>query len=225
MTLTGGWAVTLAVGALALAGCANDGGTDAGASSTATGADTVASTGADAGQAGSAPGDRPTTAATSASAPSTTRTPATVPTSTGTAPELNPFGIEESNCAPGPGALPDGLWFGFYGGPSDEGLEFDLACWFTGEPANAAAAADGKEPRPPNDYYIRNTNQTLRRVPLAPDSVTVSWIPDLGNPTHVEITYPQWISERVEAETYYVPPIWITVKDGAVVTIFEQWAP
>lgn len=230
-----GAALTLALG---LAGCASNG------NDTATGGSTSASTApagngstaaggaSGAGQAGSADGGRPTssTASTAAGAngSATTRAPAT--TAAGGTPKAtrnpsNPITIpDESACAPGPGALPDGLYFGFMGGASTDAFEFDLACWFSGEPANAAAKADGEESPPPNDYYIRNTNETLRREPVASGSISVAWIPDLGAPATTDITYTQWLSERDFGQTY-VPPVWITVKNGAVVDIVEQWLP
>ena len=187
-----------------------------------------------AGQAGGANGGRPTssTASTAAGAgangSATTRAPGA--TTAGGAPKatrdpLNPIAIpDESACAPGPGPLPDGLYFGFMGGASTDAFEFDLACWFSGEPANAAAKADGEESPPPNDYYIRNANETLRREPVASGSISVAWIPDFGTPATTDITYTQWLSNRDFGQTY-VPPVWITVKDGAVVDIVEQWLP
>lgn len=218
--------------ALTLAGCASTGNDTATVgSSTSAGSGSAAPGGA--GQAGSADGGRPTsstssTAGAGANGSATTSAPAT--TAAGGAPKttrdpVKPIAIpEESACAPGPGALPDGLYFGFMGGASTDAFEFDLACWFTGEPANAAAKADGEESPPPNDYYIRNTNETLRHEPVASGSISVAWIPDFGTAATKDITYTQWLSERDFGQTY-VPPVWITVKNGAVVDIVEQWVP
>ncbi len=229
----------IAIAALLLAGCASNGddtatgGSSTSAAAAPAGSGNAAPGGAGAGQAGSADGGRPTssTASTSAGAgangSATTRAPATT---TGAAPQAtrdpyNPITIpDESACAPGPGALPDGLYFGFMGGASTDAFEFDLACWFSGDPANAAAKADGEESPPPNDYYIRNTNTTLRREPVASGSISVAWIPDFGTNATKDITYTQWLSERDFGQTY-VPPVWITVKNGAVVDVVEQWLP
>jgi len=230
-------AVAVAVAALALAGCASDGAdTAAGGGSTSASA-AAPNSSAGAGQAGSADGGRPTssTATTSAAAAgadgsATTTYPATTAGGGGGTPKttrdpLNPIAIpDESACAPGPGPLPDGLYFGFMGGAATDAFEFDLACWFSGEPAIAAATADGEESPPPNDYYIRNANETLRREPVASGSISVAWIPDFGNPATRDITYTQWLSERDFGQTY-TPPVWITVKNGAVVDIVEQWLP
>lgn len=229
----------LAAAALALAGCASNGGdtTAGGSSSASTAAPNSSAGGAGgAGQAGGANGGRPTssTASTAAGAGGNGSTATTYPASTtaagGNAPKttrdpVNPIAIpDESACAPGPGPLPDGLYFGFMGGAATDAFEFDLACWFSGEPANAAAAADGEESPPPNDYYIRNANETLRREPVASGSIPVAWIPDFGIPATSDITYTQWLSERDFGQSY-TPPVWITVKNGAVVDIVEQWLP
>jgi len=230
-------AVAVAVAALALAGCASDR-ADTAAGGASTSASTAApNSSAGAGQAGSADGGRPTssTATTSAAGAgangsATTTYPATTAGGGGGTPKttrdpLNPIAIpDESACAPGPGPLPDGLYFGFMGGAATDAFEFDLACWFSGEPAIAAATADGEESPPPNDYYIRNANETLRREPVASGSISVAWIPDFGNPATRDITYTQWLSERDFGQTY-TPPVWITVKNGAVVDIVEQWLP
>ncbi len=234
-------ALTAVALALALAGCASNGAdTAAGGSSTSASGSTAAPAGGSAGgagQAGSADGGRPTasTGSTAAGAgangSATTKAPAATTAGGGggtpkaTRDPFNPIAIpDESACAPGPGALPDGLWFGFMGGATADALEFDLACWFSGEPANAAATADGEESPPPNDYYIRNTNETLRREPVASGSISVAWIPDFGTAATKDITYTQWLSERDFGQTY-VPPVWITVKNGAVVDVVEQWVP
>ncbi|MEZ5409187.1 MAG: hypothetical protein R2761_14255 [Acidimicrobiales bacterium] len=228
-------ALAAAATVLALAGCASDG-TDTAAGGMSSSAAAITRSASGAGQAGGADGARPTsstspTASTGAGAngSATTRPPA-ITAGGGGAPKptrdpYNPIAIpDESACAPGPGPLPDGLYFGLMGGASADGFDFDLACWFGGEAAIAAAAEDGEESPPPNDYYIRNTNETLRREPVASGSISVAWIPDFGNSATTDITYTQWLSERDFGQTY-TPPVWITVKNGAVVDIVEQWLP
>ena len=46
-------------------------------------------------------------------------------------------------------------------------VTFDLVQWFEGDAAAKAAAEDGEESPPPNDYYIRNVNPRLRTLPVA----------------------------------------------------------
>jgi len=59
--------------------------------------------------------------------------------------------------------------------PGRRTVTFDLIQWFTGEAATKAAAEDGKESPPPNDYYIRNVNSRLRTLPVAADApITVN---------------------------------------------------
>ena len=49
-------------------------------------------------------------------------------------------------------------------------VTFDLVQWFQGDAAARAAAEDGEESPPPNDYYIRNVNPRLRTLPVAADA-------------------------------------------------------
>jgi hypothetical protein len=46
-------------------------------------------------------------------------------------------------------------------------VAFDLIEWLEGDAAAKAAAEDGQESPPPNDYYIRNVNPRLRILPVA----------------------------------------------------------
>ena len=54
--------------------------------------------------------------------------------------------------------------------PGRRTVTFDLLQWFEGEAAAKAAAEDGEESPPPNDYYIRNVNPRLRTLPVAADA-------------------------------------------------------
>jgi hypothetical protein len=224
-TLTAALVVTAA---LAVAGCGS-GGTEVGATgSTARAIEGSAGTnpasGAPLGNAQNA-----TSTSTAPGANATTSPPATAaPTSavrTTLRDPLKPLDVPDtSECAPGPGALPDGLYFGFIGAALDNTFEFDLACWFSGAPATQAAAQDGQESPPPNDYYIRNTNKTERTVAVASSDVPVAWLSNPGSPTTTEITYNQWLSYQ-GAGPAYQPPIWITIRNGAVIDIVEQYLP
>ena len=51
--------------------------------------------------------------------------------------------------------------------PDRQTITFDLIQFFTGDAATKAAAEDGEESPPPNDYYIRNVNPRLRTLPVA----------------------------------------------------------
>lgn len=130
-----------------------------------------------------------------------------------------------SGCTPAStDTLPAGRWFGFIYDAGPDELVFDLACWFTGEAAALAAAEDGRESPPPNDYYIRNESDRLRTHPV--DSATeVNWLLELGDPESIEVvTYSSWLANRLGRSDN--PGVWITVEDDShVVRIEEQFVP
>lgn len=108
-------------------------------------------------------------------------------------------------------------------------LTVDYAEMLTGKAAADAAAAAGEESPPPNDYFIRNTNPKLREFPVD---------------TSIKVTLTS-TSEGVKPEGYKVPfgdfenifngvtagpdlsrqPFWITIKNGTVTVIAEQFLP
>jgi hypothetical protein len=156
-------------------------------------------------------------------APTTT---STMPTTTVTseAPTTTEPGdlAEGSGCTPGEGPLPDGLWFGLVTSRREASLDFDLACWFRGDAAIQASAEDGEESPPPNDYYVRNSNSSTRRV-LIGENAQVAFFPD-GDPNNeVEIDYDDWAA--MAASRGYELGVWIKVEDGAISEIEEQWVP
>jgi hypothetical protein len=167
-----------------------------------------------------------TSLATSTTVPSTSSTTSTTTVvTTGTAPSTTqPDGPSGSGCTPGDTVtLPEGEWFGLVVSTSESGIEFDLACWFTGEPAVEAAAEDGAESPPPNDYYVRNDNPQIRSLPVSPDT-EVTWYPNGGDPaSEVVVPFPDWV-EGVTARGPYLG-VWLDVIDGEVVRIREQWVP
>jgi hypothetical protein len=157
------------------------------------------------------------------SAPATTATPSTAAAPpTTAAPSAGPV-ADGSGCTPGSGDLPDGRWFGYVTVTRADGLDLDLACWFSGEAAIEAAAEDGEESPPPNDYYVRNDNLAARSLAADP-SVEVLWYPDLGDPTsEATTTFADWVAQDRGAGG--VPGIWVEIDDGSVVSIHEQWVP
>lgn len=159
-----------------------------------------------------------TTAPTTSTQPSTTTTTET-PTTTAT--DTNDL-ADGSGCQPGDGPLPDGVWFGIVTSRSEDSLEFDLACWFSGDAAIQASAEDGEESPPPNDYYVRNSNPETRVVPLG-ENLEVVFYPD-GDPNNVDnIDYDDWAG-LVEVRGY-VLGVWLKVEDAAITEIQEQWVP
>lgn len=131
---------------------------------------------------------------------------------------------EGSGCTPGDvDTLPDGRWFGYASSREADSFSFDLACWFTGEDAVLAAIEDGEISPPPNDYHVRNDNETQRLVVPAPNA-TVEYLANPGDPATVEtIDYPTWVSDS-EARPFE-PGVWIEISDGLVVSVEEQYQP
>jgi len=128
-----------------------------------------------------------------------------------------------SGCTPGTTELPDGEWFGYVDNATAAEVTFDLACWFNGTAAEQAAAEDGQESPPPNGYYIRNVNSTLRTVPVAAGA-EVNWLPSTGDPaTATTVEYVTWLGERESRD--FQPGVWLTVADGMAAFVEEQYVP
>ncbi|HEX6146346.1 MAG TPA: hypothetical protein VF083_06160 [Acidimicrobiia bacterium] len=169
----------------------------------------------------------PTTESTSTTAGvTTTASPATTSSSPSTTspPTTEPDGPSGSGCSPGDAAsLPEGEWFGFVEATSATGIEFDLACWFTGQAAIDASAEDGEESPPPNDYYVRNESTLTRSLPVSPE-VPVVWYPEGGDPTtETLVDFETWAEAVVERGFMF--GVWLDVIDGEVHEIREQWVP
>lgn len=127
-----------------------------------------------------------------------------------------------SGCTPGTAVLPDGEWFGYVDTAASSELEFDLACWFSGVPAADAAAEDGSESPPPNDYYVRNQSSALRTVAVS-DAAAVQQLVDTGGAELVTVAYGEWSAGWGSLD--YQPGVWLTIKDGKVTEIMEQYVP
>lgn len=171
--------------------------------------------------------------------PTTTHTPTTtssppIPTTTTTKPlttttasattvpaDTNQL-ASGSGCTPGTEELPDGEWFGLVDELTDTKLFFDLACWFTDDAAVIASAEDGEESPPPNDYYVRNANNLIRELEVN-SNVPVEFYPD-GDPGNYFITeFENW-SELADSRGLFLD-VWVTIEDGEVTKITEQWVP
>lgn len=158
-----------------------------------------------------------TEAATTTTSEATTTTAATTTTI-----DVNTL-AEGSGCTPGTDELGSGIWFGYVDSANETTIEFDLACWFTGDAAAQAAAEDGEESPPPNDYYVRNVNPQLRTITMA-STAEVSWMPNPGDPsTQTVVPYADWLTGR---ETRgYQPGVWVTIEGGEATFIEEQYVP
>ena len=105
-------------------------------------------------------------------------------------------------------------------------VTFDLIQYLTGDAATRAAAEDGEESPPPNDYYIRNVNSRLRTLPVrsdAPITVNVLAAQSTGSSTKdVSVTLDELASYFPNSGT---APFWITVEQGQVTKIAQQFLP
>ena len=138
--------------------------------------------------------------------------------------------------ATAPETLADGTYFGFFESIDvDTGVtQFDLACFFTGDEANQQAAARGDEVPVPNDVYIVNDNPGTRDVPVDPSAelLLIDWnaccetgpgaqldalASALGHKNFVEIDGWRYAGS--------LSPYWVTIANGQIVGIEEQFLP
>jgi hypothetical protein len=130
-------------------------------------------------------------------------------------------------------ALEDGRHFGDIVSidVEDQTLVLDLAYFLTGAEANEAADEHGDEVPVPNDYYIVNDNPKLRTLDVAPDVEVL--VIDWGNCCELQEGEIQpfvdafatedhaWDAMYQGSDSWY----WLTVEDGVVVEIEEQYLP
>lgn len=134
--------------------------------------------------------------------------------------------------------LEDGVYVGYITSVSEDGavpgrsIQFDLAVWFSGDAAEAAAAEDEDEPAPAG-YYIRNQDPSHLVIPVSDQvAVTSAWYhkdSESGLDSQ-EISFDNlievWANTPVDARANMRnSPWWITVVDGTVVAIDEQYIP
>jgi hypothetical protein len=157
---------------------------------------------------------------TSTSLPITT---STSPPATSSPPSAPGDGASGSGCSPGDAnSLPEGEWFGFVLATSATVIEFDLACWFTGQAAIDASAEDDEESPPPNDYYVRNENPQTRSLAVSSEA-EVTWYPTADPTSETVVTFQEWAAAVVGRGFMF--GVWLDVIDGEVLEIREQWVP
>jgi hypothetical protein len=113
-------------------------------------------------------------------------------------------------------------------------LAFDEAQFLTGAEAQKAAEEDGAVPpgEPvPNDYYIRNPIKTTRTLRIADDAEITARRCDLcrhGQPGQLG----PFLAAFMKGRQTYADPYrgknglyWLTIEDGEVVAIDEQYVP
>ena len=172
-----------------------------------------------------------TTTPPSSGSTSSSTTPPGPPPTAPTMPLTIPAGTDGvspdgSGCSPSSATtLPDGTWFGV---ASSDGttVSLDLACFFSGDAANAAALADdpAAEVPVPNDYYIRNQVPTLYALPLA-DAVATLVLSSPGSTDfQPQADGPAEAAAAIGAAT---PPVrvWVVVDAGQVTAIQQLFLP
>jgi len=110
-------------------------------------------------------------------------------------------------------------------------MVFDLASFLTGDEANQAAEEHGDETPVPNDYYIVNDNPRLRTLVVSRNIriLLLDWKhccdqffpadPGRFQDSFALDEYPPG-NYKGSFSTY-----WLTVKDGVVTAIEEQYLP
>ena len=154
--------------------------------------------------------------------------------------------------APPPTISGDGRYFGYVRGAKSEPpmILFDVAQTFSGEAANRAAEEDGAVPpgeAVPNDHYERNPEQDVEQLKLAAGpSVTAAWpagfltryisrgarakcekgagpMPCTQVPLGLESFFKAIAMNDLSADRGI--PVWVTIRDGLVESVDEQYFP
>jgi hypothetical protein len=172
----------------------------------------------------------PSTSATIAPAPTTITPTPTVTVSVSVEPTASAAVSE-----PAADRLPDGTYFvrltelqGGENGPPV--VVYDLAYFLTGEQANQAAADQGMETPVPDGYFIVNDNPKLRHAPLAAD-FSAKYLPEgAGLSTPVKAHQSQflgWLGGTVQTDFPSIDTSWwwITIDQGQITTIKQQYLP
>ena len=99
-------------------------------------------------------------------------------------------------------------------------VTFDLVQYFRDEEATSEAAKDHQESPPPNDSYMRNLNPRLRTLPVGANAaITANQL--AGSNENVPVSLGRLASLTRAGSGVF----WITVRDGQIVQIGEQWSP
>jgi hypothetical protein len=168
-------------------------------------------------------GDQTTTAATSTPGatppPTQSQAPTTSQTPTGTA---SPSPVLEDGRSP--------VYVTAIDLPGRT-VTFDLIQFLTGQAAQDAWAGDFPEDPdgPPNDYYIVNENSRLRTLPVgSAAATTVIWLGDGADPEKISFDQlPDYFARHPDprGDHLWYAPFWLTVDDGQVIAIEEQYIP
>jgi hypothetical protein len=127
--------------------------------------------------------------------------------------------------------------------PEASTLVADYAEWFTGDEAAAAAIADGEGASDGTydlEFYIRNQNDRLRTLDVAPGTevILIACYPNEDGPCVTTeaiglVTFADLIADHesaLDTQGWYwygagEVPFWLTLSDGVVIQIEEQYLP
>jgi hypothetical protein len=103
-------------------------------------------------------------------------------------------------------------------------VTFDLIQWFEGDAAAKAAAEDGEESPPPNDYYIRNVNPRLRTLPVTSGArVTLTRLTVGQGGGNAAGPVPADLAAVAASGVDHI--FWATVRGGQIQALEEQYVP
>ena len=111
----------------------------------------------------------------------------------------------------------------------ESSVSFDVVQFLTGEAAKQAFDEDtGSHEPPDNDYYIRNQNPLVRTLPVAGD--VVIHVNNAGgyppsDPNNGHAVNASTLKSYVDAGPAKNGYFWLTIKDGTVTAIEEQFVP
>jgi hypothetical protein len=138
---------------------------------------------------------------------------------------------------PADAELEDGRAFGYVRAVDvDAGtIVFDLAYWLSGEEADRAyQEATGETGHVPNDHYVVNDNPKLRTLALASDAPVrlLDWNDccdtffDADLDVWAEVIARQdFVDDGDHVYSPNAAQVWITVQDGVVTLVEEQYSP
>ena len=107
-----------------------------------------------------------------------------------------------------------------------ERITVDVVQLFLGAAAARAAQEDGSdEIPPPNDVWIRNTSRALRTLPLAPAAPITVNVHGAGESGSSTKNIPKTLAELAGIEGLEHGVFWLTVANGQVTRIAEQYVP
>ena len=103
-------------------------------------------------------------------------------------------------------------------------VTFDLIQWFEGDAAAKAAAEDGQESPPPNDYYTRNVNPRLRTLPVTSGArITITRLTAGQGGGNAAEPVPADLATVAASGAGHI--FWATVRGGQIEALEEQYVP